>query len=77
MEIEKIRQEIKDKYQRAAEAEQEFSKALFELRNIDFPVDEENQDEVNKTKEIGREIDVRTCYLLKTLLIQHGNVLFL
>ena len=77
MEVEKIKEEVTQKYKKALEAEKAFSQALYDLRNIDFPVDEENQEEVKQTQAIGREIDLRTSFLLKTLLVQHGNVLFL
>lgn len=77
MDLEKIRAEIMQKYEAAGKAGQEFAARLYDLRNINFDVDSNNKDEVQKSMEIGREIDTRTCYLLKLLLMQHGNVLFL
>ena len=77
MEIETIRKDIEDKYKACAEAGAQFNKALYELRGINFSVNQEDKDEVKKAMELGRDIDMRTAYLLKTLLVQHGNVLFL
>ncbi len=77
MNKEEIKKQIEDKFQECREQGALFSKALFELRNINFPVDEENEEEVKMAVDLGKEIDVRTAFLLRSLLIQHGNVLFI
>ena len=68
---------IEEQFQECRKQGALFSKALFDLRNIEFPVDQEKEEEVKNAMELGREIDVRTAFLLRSLLVQHGNVLFL
>ena len=77
MDIKEVRKQIEEAYKKAGEAGNEFAKALMELRNISFPVDSENEEEVKNAMTLGGEIDMRTAYLLRALLVQHGNVLFL
>lgn len=68
---------IEEQFQECRKQGALFSKALYDFRNINFPVDQENEEEVKNAMELGREIDVRTAFLLRSLLVQHGNVLFL
>lgn len=77
MNKEEIKKQIEEKFQECREQGALFSKALYELRKIEFPVDQEKEEEVKTAMEIGREIDARTAFLLRSLLVQHGNVLFL
>ena len=77
MNKEEIMKKIEDQFQECRKQGALFSKALFDLRNIEFPVDQENEEEVKNAIELGREIDIKTAYILRSLLIQHGNVLFL
>lgn len=72
-----VMKEIEEKFQECRKQGALFSKALFDLRNVEFPVDQEKEEEVKNAMELGREIDVRTAFLLRSLLVQHGNVLFL
>ena len=75
--MDEIKKQIEDAYRKAGEAGNEFSKALMELRNIDYSVDPDNEEEVKQAFAFGRDIDMRTAFLLRALLVQHGNVLFL
>lgn len=77
MNKEEIMKEIEEKFQNCREQGALFSKALFDLRNIQFPVDEDNEEETKDAMELGRQIDLRVAFLLRSLLVQHGNVLFL
>lgn len=77
MNKEEIKKQIEDKFRECREQGALFSKALFELRNFNFPVDEEKEEEVKMAVDLGKEIDVRIAFLLRSLLIQHGNVLFI
>lgn len=77
MDYNEIKEKIEDLYRTAGEAGNEFSKALMALRSFNYEFDKENPEEVKKAMELGRDIDMRTNYLLRGLLVQHGNVLFL
>ena len=77
MNKEEIKKQIEEKFQECREQGAQFSKVLYELRNINFPVDQDNEEEVKMAVDLGKEIDVRAAFLLRSLLIQHGNVLFI
>lgn len=77
MEIDTIKATIEERHKEAAEAGLAFSKALNNLRNIEFRVEEDNEEEIKQAMELGRDIDRRTSFLLRALLVQYGNVLFL
>lgn len=77
MEIDTIKATIEERHKEAAEAGMAFSKALYNLRNIEFPIDETNQEEVKQAMELGRDIDRRLSFLIRALLIHHGNALFI
>lgn len=77
MEIDTIKATIEERHKEAMEAGMAFSKALYNLRNIEFPVADDNQEEIKLAMELGRDIDRRTAFLIRALLLQHGNVLFL
>ena len=75
--MDEIKKQIEEVYKKAGEAGNEFSKCLMELRSIDYPVNPEDEEEVKQAVYLGRDIDLRCAYLLRALLVQHGNVLFL
>ena len=75
--MDEVKKKIEELYKKAGEAGNEFSKCLMELRSIDYPVDPDNEEEVKQALMLGRDIDMRTAFLLRALLVQHGNVLFL
>ena len=68
--------EVEDAYQEAANAAAAFNQALIKMRSIKMPTTND-QEELTKLIEVMKDLDLRTSYLLRMLLVQHGNVLFL
>lgn len=68
--------EVEDAYQEAANAATVFNQALIKMRSIKMPTTND-QEELTKLIEVMKDLDLRTSYLLRMLLVQHGNVLFL
>ena len=68
--------EVEEVYKEASEACSAFNQALIKMRSIKMPITND-PDELTKTIEIMKDLDLRTSYLLRMLLVQHGNVLFL
>ena len=77
MDVNEVKAQIEEAYKNAGEKGNEFAKALMELRSITIPVDSENEEEVKNAMILGRDIDMRAAYLLRALMVKHGNVLFL
>ena len=72
------KQEIEAAFQRAAESARAFNEDLMALRSVEFPkIEELTTEERNELGKIGRDLDMRTAFLLRSLLVQHGNVLWL
>lgn len=70
--------EIEEKWKPCAEACNNLMKALNEFRGIKLDdVDENDTEEMKTAMALGREIDNRAVYILRSLLVQHGNILFL
>ena len=70
--------EIEEKWKPCAEACNQLNKALNELRSITMDdYDKNNTEEMQQCMALGRDIDNRTIYILRSILVQHGNVLFL
>lgn len=68
--------EVEDAYKEASEACMAFNQALIKMRSIKMPTTND-QEELTKIIETMKDLDLRTSYLLRMLLVQHGNVLFL
>lgn len=78
IDFEAKKQEIEEKWKPCAEACNELNKALNDLRSISFDgYDKDNNEEMKSCMALGRDIDNRTVFILRSLLVQHGNVLFL
>lgn len=79
MDLSKTREEIEEKYKACAEAMSAFNETLCDLRNIapEEVIDKDNQEDIKHAMELGRDINMRAAFLLRSLLLQHGNVLFL
>ena len=76
--IETKKQEIEDAFKKAAESARAFNEDLMAMRSIEFPnFDELNNEERNELKKMGRDLDMRTAFLLRYILVQHGNVLWI
>jgi hypothetical protein len=72
------KQEIEAAFQKAASAAKEFNAALMEMRSVELPsIEGLDTDERNALIQIGRDLDMRTAFILRSLLVQHGNVLWL
>ena len=78
IDFEAKKNEIEEKWKSCAEACNELLKALNDFRSISFDdYDKNNTEEIQNCMALGRDIDNRTIYILRSLLVQHGNVLFL
>jgi hypothetical protein len=78
MDFEATKKQIEEIYSKIANTAKQLDDELSELRSIDFSgVDTANTDDIKIAMELGRDIDMRTKYVLRLLLVHHGNVLFL
>ena len=78
IDLEAKKTEIEEKWKPCAEACNELLKALNEFRAINFDgYNKDDSEEMKTCMALGRDIDNRTIYILRSLLVQHGNVLFL
>ena len=77
MDFEAKKKEIEDAYTEVANKASDFNKALTALRSIEINLEGLEQEDLNKAIQLGRDIDMRTNFVLRSLLVQHGNVLFL
>lgn len=76
MDIEAKKQEIEACYKEACEKAIELNQALIKMRNVELPPFQDNE-EMKAVMELANEQNGRTAYLLRSLLVQHGNVLFI
>lgn len=76
MNIEEKKQEIEKYYKEACEKAVELNQALIKMRNIELPQIKEQED-VEPILGMASELNGRTAYILRSLLVQHGNVLFI
>lgn len=69
------RKEILDAYNEAFHIAEELGMALVKLRSID--IDEpENDEQKTMALQLAQEKDMRSAYILRYLLVQHGNLVF-
>ena len=76
MDIEAKKQEIETCYNEACQKAIELNQALIKMRNVELPPFQ-NDEEMKTVMELANEQNGRTAYLLRSLLVQHGNVLFI
>ena len=76
MDNEAKKQEIETFYKEACEKAVELNQALIKMRDVELPTFN-NNDEMKAVMELANEVNGRTAYLLRSLLVQHGNVLFI
>jgi hypothetical protein len=76
--IDEKKKEIEALFMKAIEDARTFNESLMALRSVSLPDIEDlsNEDRTEIIK-IGRDLDMRTAFILRSLLTQHGNVLFL
>lgn len=76
MNIDEKKQEIETCYKEACQKAVELNQALIKMRNIELPTFQNNE-EMEAVMGLANELNGRTAYLLRSLLVQHGNVLFI
>lgn len=76
--IDEKKKEIEELFMKAIEDARTFNESLMALRSVQLPDIEglSNEDRTEIVK-IGRDLDMKTAFILRSLLVQHGNVLFL
>lgn len=77
IDVEAKKAEIEEAFKESVEAGDKLIKALDKLRSIQLEGDTASQDDINTCMTLGRDIDQRTIYILRAILVRHGNVLFL
>lgn len=77
--MEEQRKEIEEKFKIAVATAQQLLKDIGEMRNIGFPQinPEEDPETAKEIVKLAQNIDERTAYILKGLLIPYGGTLFL
>ena len=76
--IDEKKKEIEELFMKAIEDARTFNESLMALRSVQLPDIEglSNEDRTEIIK-IGRDLDMKTAFILRSLLVQHGNVMFL
>ena len=76
--IEETKNTIEEAFLKAADCARAFNESLMEMRSIEFPsLEGLNAEDRKAVIQLGRDLDMRTAFILRSLLTQHGNVLFL
>ena len=77
--MEEQRKEIEEKFKIAVATAQQLLKEIGEMRNIGFPQinPEEDPETAKEIVKMAQNIDERTAYIIKGLLIPYGGTLFL
>lgn len=76
--IETKKQEIETAFQKAVESARQFNEDLMAMRSVQFPkLEELSNEDRNELIKMGRDLDMRSAFLLRSLLVQHGNVLWI
>ena len=77
IDMEAKKQEIEANFKAAVEAEIALNQALIKLRtDIEWP-ENPSQEDIDNIMKLDREMNGRAAYILRALLVQHGNLLFL
>ena len=70
--------EIDEAFKKVAESARAFNEDLMAMRNIEFPsIEGLDNDARNELIKMGRDLDMRTAFILRSILVQHGNVLWM
>ena len=70
--------EIDEAFKEVAESARVFNEDLMAMRNIEFPgLEDLDNDARNELIKMGRDLDMRTAFILRSILVQHGNVLWM
>lgn len=78
MDFNQKKEEVEARFDEAMAAAKNLNDCLLAMRSIDFPALEElDEGDRKHLFALGRELDSRVAFILRQLLLQHGNVLFL
>ena len=78
MMIDEKKKEIEELFKKTIEDARIFNESLMALRSVQLPdIEGLSNDDRTEIIKIGRDLDMRTAFILRSLLTQHGNVLFL
>lgn len=70
--------EIEEAFKKAVESARVFNADLMAMRSIELPgIEGLDNDDRNELMKMGRDLDMRTAFILRSLLVEHGNVLWL
>lgn len=76
--IDEKKKEIETLFMKAIEDARTFNESLMAMRSVELPdIESMSNDDRNEIIKIGRDLDMKTAFILRSLLVQHGNVLFL
>ena len=76
--IESKKKEIEEAFLKAVEDARQLNESLMAMRSIELPdLEELSGEDRNEIIKMGRDLDMRTAFILRSLLTQHGNVLFI
>lgn len=76
--IDEKKKEIEALFMKAIEDARTFNESLMAMRSVELPdIEDMSNDDRNEIIKIGRDLDMKTAFILRSLLVQHGNVLFL
>ena len=78
IDLEQKKKDIDEAFKKAVESARVFNEDLMLMRSIELPgIEDLNNDDRNEIIKIGRDLDMRTAFILRSLLAQHGNVLWM
>lgn len=78
IDLEQKKKDIDEAFKKAVESARIFNEDLMLMRSIELPeIEDLNNDDRNEVIKIGRDLDMRTAFILRSLLAQHGNVLWM
>lgn len=70
--------EIEEAFKKAVDSARTFNADLTAMRSIELPnIEDLNSDDRNELMKMGRDLDMRTAFIIRSLLVEHGNVLWL
>lgn len=76
--IESKKKEIEEAFLKAVEDARQLNESLMAMRSIELPdLEGLSGEDRNEIIKMGRDLDMRTAFILRSLLTQHGNVLFI
>lgn len=72
------KREIDEAFKKAVESARVFNNDLMAMRSIEFPnIDDLDNETRTELMKMGRDLDMRTAFILRSLLVEHGNVLWM